>query len=124
MSIAHNAGLILLLFPLIANAVKPVLEHDLSLLLSEEKRTFAARDHISIDHSSLGNASGLPNFSLNPRWNVTSLAFNGHPVDARRHIDNGHIKVPEHTTELEISYGGKVSQTQWPYIVWLPGDGW
>ena len=122
MSIARRAGLILLLFPITATAVMPVLDHDLSLILNDEKRTFTAHDHIVVDPSA--ETGELPNFSLNPKWEVVSLAFDGRPVQARLHIDNGHIDVPEHTTELDIRYGGEVDPTQWPYIVWLPGDGW
>ena len=114
---------VLLLFPVVATAVMPVLEHDLTLRFDSEKRSFTARDHIVIHHSSPTETSGLINFWLNPSWNITSLVIDGRPVHARLPFDN-RFNVPEHTTELEISYGGEIDQTQWPYIVWLPGDGW
>ncbi|MDJ0955784.1 MAG: M1 family aminopeptidase [Arenicellales bacterium] len=122
MLVTHYLTFILLLYPVVATAVMPVLEHDLTLRFDSEKRSFTARDHIVIHRSNTTETAGLANFWLNPSWNVTSLSFDGQTF-TRLPIDNKFV-VPEHTTELEISYGGKVDQTQWPYIVWLPGDGW
>ena len=109
--------------PAIAAADTPLLEHNLSIVFDEGNLSFTARDRI-VTHPSRPVEAGLPGFSLSPGWRVRALAFDGQPADVRAHVDNGRINVPGETGALDISYEGEVNESQWPYIVWLPGDGW
>lgn len=124
MSITHLIFSILLLFPAIATAETPVLQHDLLVEFNAEKRSFTARDQIVVRRAGMAEAIELPDLTLNPRWRVTSIAFDGKTAHTYAQIVNGRIDVPDDTAMLDIVYGGEMDDSQWPYIVWLPGDGW
>jgi len=102
----------------------PVIDHDLFLSIDEGTQSVTVRDRIVLSQSDPAGTRGLPDLSLSSQWHISSLAFDAKPVEVQGRNGNGNIEVPSSTTRIDIVYGGKVDDSKWPYILWMPGDGW
>ena len=122
MSVFHRIFPLLLLLPGAAAADLPILAHDLHMSIDEGTRSFTARDRIVAADTGTGDIPDLPDLSLTPDFRISSLAFDGRPVDTRGL--GAQINVPKGTARVDVTYEGDVDDSQWPSIVWLPGDGW
>ncbi|MGI9318611.1 MAG: M1 family metallopeptidase [bacterium] len=118
----HLFIFLLCLFPAWACAQLPIIQHDLSIEIDHENRTFSAHDLIKLHRSGSSRPAVLPDLSLHPRLRIESLIVDGQSAEAS--FPDGIIDLPETASVVEIIYGGELDQSQWPFIVWLPGDGW
>ncbi|MGB5708063.1 MAG: M1 family aminopeptidase [Arenicellales bacterium] len=111
---------LLLLMPGMVVAELPILQHNLTVKIDHQHRSYTATDRISLDASSAITA--LPDFYLNSAQRLISLNFDGKSVEPA--FTQGDLRVPGGTRSLEITYGGEIDPSRWPFIVWLPSDGW
>jgi hypothetical protein len=124
MFIVHCFLSILLLYPAITLANPAVLEHDLRVEIDDSTRSFHVKDRIRADPSGTGGGAGIPDFSLDPGMRITSLAFDGQSAGDRGRRGNTVIEVPPDTSQVDITYGGDIDASRWPYLIWLPSDRW
>lgn len=111
-----------ILIPACSYAGLPILQHELSVEFDHKNRTFSVRDHISLHNHDSNDGQTLPDLSLDPDLRVDSVSVNG--ISGKASFNNGLIDVPDHANEIELVYSGELDDSQWPYFVWLPGDGW
>ena len=114
---AHRLIPLLFLYSATTIADTPVLAHDLFISF-DRNGTFSARDIVTME------GADLPGLSIDARWTVRSLRFDDRDVEPADHVARGRIDVPDGTATLDIEYAGKLAGERWPYLVWLPGDGW
>jgi aminopeptidase N len=111
-----------ILLPACSYAELPVLQHDLAVEFDHKNRTFSVRDQISLHNHDTNDGQTFPDLSLNPDLRVDSVSVDGLSVEAS--FNNGFFDVPDYASEIELVYSGELNDSQWPYFVWLPGDGW
>lgn len=113
-----------MLVPTIAAAGPAILHHDLRIDIEHGTRTYLVRDRITVSGTPGDAADGVPSLTLRPDARIRRLAFDGSAADAQAARSGSTIDVPAGTTRVDITYGGDVDPSQWPWLVWLPGDGW
>ena len=111
-----------ILFPVCTYAELPVLQHDMEIEFDHKSRTFAVSDQITMQYHGTSESRTFPDLALSPDLQIDSIRINGKSFATSS--NEGVIDVPDHTKDIEIRYSGKFDGSQWPYVIWSPGDGW
>lgn len=124
MGFRHVIYSLLLLYAGSTIADTPIVGHDLWISFNEASRSVAIRDRVDLSSLDADARASLTTLSIAPDWRVTGIAFDGDSADPTEHVVDGVIALPRHANQFTIAYDGAIDERQWPYVIWLPGDGW